>query len=496
MLLTIPPLWRDVDAYIQVTEPPGVTTILHYCPLYCFLARVPLYLGSAWECGRAGLAWPSARFFVQPELSDSGVWLLVLLQHGALCFASSCLIFAAARGFVARFTLAIFWAANPLFYAFAHCVGTESLSLLLLLFLAIVGLDLVQQESRSRSWRWWLFGLLVALSMLTRHVNGVLNAILPLSFALAGMIRLIAALRTKSVRVRRWLLFVTRKDSRNALIALALSLVVIAVTNATFRTLSRAAGIHYHSRMGYTFMFRLNFFGPLSPAERDPLLQRAAAHSRTTHIEPILSALRAAPSTTDKFDVMDFIRNSGALAVKTGHADDLDDLMNETARAFLISPSREFSNAVAADFTKCLETTVFDVAMQLIHSTAFFFSDPAAMPRVAGLITFRETRSQEILTVLHRRPYFRVWKTFGFERLLVVWFASLLCAAFYRRGRCARLLGYAVSLVVVGLLMSLANSIINEYQPRFTLPMWALTIVSTTLLLGSVTAKKARRTAG
>src|SRR3712207_4665571 len=84
MLATIPPLWKDVDAYIQMTVPPGPQTILLFGPVYCFLARVPLFLGYAYECLRAGAALPSFAFFAQPTLSDTGVYLLVGFQHAAL----------------------------------------------------------------------------------------------------------------------------------------------------------------------------------------------------------------------------------------------------------------------------------------------------------------------------------------------------------------------------------------------------------------------------
>jgi len=47
MLSVIPPLWKDVDAYLQLTRPPGSETILQYGPLYCFIARIPLYVGYA-----------------------------------------------------------------------------------------------------------------------------------------------------------------------------------------------------------------------------------------------------------------------------------------------------------------------------------------------------------------------------------------------------------------------------------------------------------------
>ncbi len=85
MLATVAPLWKDVDAYAQVTAPPGVETILLYCPAYCFLARLPLYCGYLYHCWHAGLGLPSFAFFVKPRLSDAGVFLLLLAQHLAFC---------------------------------------------------------------------------------------------------------------------------------------------------------------------------------------------------------------------------------------------------------------------------------------------------------------------------------------------------------------------------------------------------------------------------
>ncbi len=189
MLRTVPPLWRDIDAYLQVTEPPVLVTILQFAPLYCFLARVPLYLGYTCHCLRAGLALPSLHFFAEPTLTDSGVALLLLGQHLALCCAAYLLIVSTARPFVLRAVLAMMWATNPLFYAFAHCVGSEALSLILLLLLATTGIRIVRQPVKAPVTLWLASGLLISLSMLTRHVNGVLAALLPLAISFAGLSR-------------------------------------------------------------------------------------------------------------------------------------------------------------------------------------------------------------------------------------------------------------------------------------------------------------------
>ena len=483
MLLKIPPLWKDIDAYIQVTEPPGVPTILHYAPLYCFLARVPLYFGYAYDCLRAGSSLPSFAFFAQPTLSDSGVWLLLLAQHVALCCCACVVIISATRLFVVRVALAILWAINPLFYAFAHCVGSETLSLILLLLLAGVGIRIAAQPTKARFWVWLAFGLLVSLSMLTRHINGVVAALLPISFVFAGLARAGAALWRKLVRDQQWF-YRWRKDLRHVIAAIVLGLASIAVANGTLRVISQAAGIHYHSRVGVTFMFRLNFFGPLSPNEREPLLQRAAANSRSAEVQSVLNALRAVPTKADQFDTMALIQNAQTLLppqVATS-TDKSDEAFNETALAFLTSPSPIFLKAVGSDFVNSQKTTIPTVVRQLLQSTTHYYFP---MPQCANLVSFRDRNARELLDNLHTHPYLASWRKFTFTKLLVVWLIAFVFVALLPKGRSAGLLGYTAALTAIGLLMMLGTCFLTAFQPRFTLPMWELTIVSLTLLLGS-----------
>jgi hypothetical protein len=81
-MFSVPPLWRGVDAYNQTVRPPGMVTILLHAPLYCTLSRVPLWFG--YLISGAGPVESLGHFIKHSQLTDAGVYSLLVLQHGAL----------------------------------------------------------------------------------------------------------------------------------------------------------------------------------------------------------------------------------------------------------------------------------------------------------------------------------------------------------------------------------------------------------------------------
>ena len=494
MMSVIPPLWRDVDAYVQLTQPPGPLTILHYGPLYCFVARIPLFLGYAIDCVRAGAPVLTPSFFIHPTLSDSGVFVLLLSQHLSLCFAAFCLIAATTRVFCVRFMLAITWALNPLFYTFAHTVGSEALSMVLVLLLGVRGLRIVQVPGKVRRKDWLVFGIVLWLCILTRHINALLGALMPAAFVLLGSSHLIVLLftRTQAFSGGHWLN--AKSACKQATIGIVVAISCVVLANASVRVLCYAARTPYYSRLGITFLFRLKFLATIPPEKRNELLGEVANHSSSTDIRNIISLLRESfPAGISNWDVQEFDNKARALLFTPQSDPDGEKyaiLLNHVTLAFLYPPNEIFLNAVTTDFKRSQEITLPDVVSFLFVTTRFYFSHRDAMPQCASLVTFRGKDAAEVFAIFKKHSYFHHPKNLNYRALLFFWLIGLalfLGIAETRKQEAAGLASYAAALTAAGLLMMIANCFLTIFQPRFSLPMWELTIASMFILFGGVT---------
>jgi len=484
MLSVIPPLWRDIDAYVQVTQPPGAQTILQYGPLYCLLARIPIYFGYAIECLRVGDPVPSVAFLLNPTLTDSGVFTLLLSQHVALCWSAFYLISAASRFFLVRLLLAGVWVANPLFYTFAHCVGSETLSMIFLLLLGATGIKIISHRRKVPMTEWLLFGLLLWLIILTRHINALLAMLMPVTFLLLGAHRLTGAAFTRSKLVRRGLQLWARHDLQKATVALLIGLGCIVLTNASLRGLCYAADIPCQSQAGFSFLGRLEFLTKLPPDTANEFLDQTARNASAPDVKNVISQLREAIQEPTGWESSAFRRKVEALRSKPEK--EFLPALNRTVLAFLWPPRDLFVRAVGTDFTKARMTTIPNVVRSLFVHTIFYYSHRDAMPGYAPLVTFRDKSANEILAYYKRHPYFYHRKEFSYNTLWCLWFAmiSILAVVTEKRSGEMAVVYYAVTLTLVGLIMMFANCLLAEFQPRYTLPMWELTIVSVWLVLG------------
>jgi hypothetical protein len=493
MLSVIPPLWRDVDAYVQVTEPPGPGTILQYGPLYSFVARIPLYIGYVIDCVGRSAPLPTPAFFIHPILTDSGVFVLLLLQHISLCLATVHFIAATTRLFSVRLGLAVAWVANPLFYTFAHCIGSETLSMILVLLTGATGLRIVRYSHGVLSKEWLLFGVLLWLCILTRHINATLTGLLPLTFLLLSAYGLITTGFARSQLQRRWQRLRARQALQKATVAVAVGIGSIVLANISLRGLCYAVETPYHSTVGLTFLFRLKFLAALPLEQRNELLDKVSKNTDFAGVKKLISLLRnSLRGENPNWDVAAFKKE--AQAALFSPPTDMSEksfyvLLNRTALAFLYPPETIFVSAVASDFKRSQEVTIPAVVRQLFVATAFYFSHPGIMPGCASLRTFRDSSSAQVMAIFKKHSYFHHPKNLTYSAFLIFWCVSLALLAVVAKVRMKEVAvpyAYAAALMLVGLFMMLANCFLTVFQPRFTLPMWELTIVSVSILFAEM----------
>jgi hypothetical protein len=488
MLSVIPPLWRDIDAYIQVTQPPGTQTILQYGPLYCLVARFPLYLGYAIDCLRAGNSVPPVSFLLHPTLTDSGVLVLLLLQHLALGCSAFYLISIASRLFLVRLLLAGVWAANPLFYTFAHCVGSEALSVVLLLLFGAIGLRIVSHRRQIPRTEWLLLGLLLWLCILTRHLNALLVTVIPATFLLMSAYGLTVTAFVRSRWVRRRNRLRAKQGLQKAGVALAIGFSCIVLANVALRGLCYAAEIPYQFQAGASFLWRLKFLPTLPPEKADEFLDQVARDVSAPGVGKVISQLREAAHETTDWESTAFMRQAqvSLFGPESKSQRELLPVLNRMMLSFLWPPRDVFVTAVATDLAEARMTTIPDVTRSLFVHTIFYYSHREAMPGYASLVTFRDKSADEILDCYKRHSFFHNGKRLGYGFLWLLWLAliSILAVVTRKRSREMAVVSYAATLTLVGLTIMLANCLLAEFQPRYTLPMWELTIISMTVAVG------------
>jgi hypothetical protein len=334
---------------------------------------------------------------------------------------------------------------------------------------------------------WIIPTVLLAAASLTRHINCVLAAVLPITVIVIIIERRLRLLVTRQKAIadtnfqfsKAWTIWST---------SIAAALIGLFCATSVTHFLCWRARTPWESTFGYTFLWRFNFLETMQPSPRQALLNLVASKCRLPESHQLLGVLGNWIERNKYWEPGAFIQEAHSDLSDSEmkfHSEKFDRVLNEIASGFLYPPVAPLRSAALSDFTKATGFTEGDIVQFLFVNTDYFFSHRDKMPLCSGLKTFREPRDR--LTAARKLSYFhwwdplsfRAWSTLGLIALL-----SALIADHKRGGQNTALTLFAVSLYIVGTAMVLLNCFFAQLQPRYVLPMMELLLLSLMILLG------------
>jgi hypothetical protein len=493
MFLRFPPLWRDSDGFYQIHAGLGELTILHWPPLYCFLARIPIALGDIITTLFDGHGFPGFRL-LPPVLTDLGIYLLIFFQHLLLIGTLFLICISITASPLTRISIASLFALSPPLYAFAHSVGSESLSNVLTLLSAVLAYKCLCARDTSRKLLYWLIGVLAA-AILTRHVNGILVALLPATYLLLFGFKFLPGIRSRISESGPSSRSYPKEFLKYSLLAgLSVGIAHLVVLGACL-----CAKTSYRSKVGATFEWRLYYLAGLPENSREQILKKvdrnlhdAAVSFALKKGNELLAATNSWSPTVLHLALSEWLNDHGVTHLKKLHLE-VDRRLNLIAFQFLVHGGPDFRRAVMHDLWASLNYDPADICHDAFSTTDLFVqmsSGPAFVP-VRQLSTIRP-RNESFASECSRDPYLTIGQGLPIWAMLLAFLALALWSLFRWSVPQPEISLFAISLIITGIVISIANCALTTLLARFTLPLYVLLLFGLAMELAVLADSRGR----
>lgn len=481
IFLTLPPLWRDEDAFNEIASTFAPRGIIHYLPGYSLGGRLIVFAGSVVGSLLRGHGVPDLSLNFTP-LNDAGICTLLVVQHLFLILSLFYAVRTLSDHFQIRVLLAAFFALTPWAYVYANCIGSEAFSNPLVYLIAAFGWNCLRAAELSRRKVGIFFGLLLAAA-LTRQINGVLAAGLPIALLPLAVKELI--FRGPSANWARGPSHF--RYSRRFLIFVAVGLSAIGASVLVQETMCRLFRVPFSSTFGETFSYRMSYLERMPERERAAILAGISAQASDPVLTEALQALDRSLDQGQKWNNMFLYYKIDEILLRSGVNEterrtwETHLRLNRIAMCVLFSGEPNFRNVVWTDFVLSPFFVQPDLAYPPFELTDWVQSQLLypRYERLRGLASFQHQEGY-YKTAWTQIPYVHLFERVPMLEMICLTFAlAIVFGGLALIGLCRNPITevgawYAFSMVAVGLLVSFATCLSTYFQGRLYLPVYAL----------------------
>jgi hypothetical protein len=481
IFLTIPPLWRDDDAFNEIVSTFAPKGIIHYLPGYCLGGRLIVSAGSIVASLLGGHGIPHLSINATP-LSDAGICTLIVVQHLFLILSLFYAVTKLSDRFPIRVLIALVLALTPWVYVYANCIGSEGFSNPLVYLICACGWRLLRTAELNRSKVLFYFGLLLAAA-LTRQINVLLAACLPIALLpLAGKeLILSSAAANLAIGQSRY------RYTRRFLLFVVVGLSAIGTSMFVQQTMCWLFRVPFRSTYGQTFQYRLSYLEGLPEQERSAILARISRELADRVATEALDALNRSLNRGEDWAHMFLYYKIEEILARSGFDEaenrtwQVDLKLNRIAACVLLSGDPKFLGVVWASFVVSPFYAQTDLAFAPFGLTDWLL-ERLADPKYERLRVLASFQHEEgyYNAAWQRIPYVHLFKRIPMLEMACVTmafaivYAGLALIGFFRDPVAEAGTSYAVGMIVVALLISFATCLSTYFQARLYLPLYSL----------------------
>jgi hypothetical protein len=474
LLLDCPPLWRDYDGLIQISNRPNDMTILQYPPAYPFFSRMHVYAAEIIS-GWVHHVKTAIHIRKAVTLNDAGIHALVVSQQLALALALTYFTLLGAPGWKGRLLIALLLISNAAIFIPAQLISTEALSQSLLVLFVALGLRLFRAE-RLSAWACGGYALVLIALILTRHANAVFAMLLPLAYFFASF---------AGGRARAWKL---------AALYIGLGVVCILASDLATRALCHVFDVEYRNISARGTSEKLGFVDHMTPPERGAFLARLQAQASDPIVKEAIPLLARHAAWTEQREEIETLlrRTSPDLPEEKLHVA-ADAYLERVAGLFYATHNHYLLMEMnQATWRTLAQATAGDVSRYFLRTAAWsidLYPTQASLDKRTHDLAVCSPAAKDRIVAFEQNPWLRLWDWAPNGAFLLL--SALVSIALLFRGiGDAAAQRYAIAIGIVSVVSTVMTFYFVNYQPRFTSVVASFAFLSLGLVIGSVSGPR------